>query len=160
MRDQNLFAVFIEPLSEPGLESLRNLDGSDVLVVGAVGRGGDDRDMGIVAGIGPTGFPVEDESKFADVLGHVGADVLVDCAGDLRRTASLLKSGLRLGVPALVWVPPCGFESNDFVELGELDEAALEGGAPVAFFEDPKDIQTGISVALAGPSGIVPFQLY
>ncbi len=160
MRDENLFAVFVEPLSEPGLESLRNLEGSDVLAVGAVGGERDDRDMGVVAGIGPTGFPVEDESSFLDVLGHVGTDVVVDCAGDLCRTAPLLKSCLRLGIPTLIWVPAGGFRGSELMKLEELDDAAMEEKVPVAFFEDPKDIQTGIAAALSGPCGIAPFQLY
>lgn len=161
MSDVNLLTVFIEPLSEAGLASLRDLKNSDLLIVGAVGKTGKgEYDLGVAAGIGPIGFPVESESRLADILDRTEADLVVDCSGKIAWTAPLLKICLRRGIPALIWAPPGGFDDGDLMDLNRIDEIAMDHRVSVAFFRDPEELQKGASAATSGSCGIAPFQLY
>ena len=163
MPEENIFAIFIDPLTDQGIVSLRALDAADtsILVVGAVGdTSEDERDVGEIAGVGQIGFAVEEEAALVSLLERVQADLVVDCAGDLCSTVGLLERCVKAHVAVLLWVAESGFDENELLELGKLDEVALEYSVPVSFFSDADELVRIAPEVHSLLPGIAPFQLY
>lgn len=103
---QNVFAVLVRPRTEEGLTCLKRLEGSNVLVVGAVGRSTelpDDECSAVDEKL--YGFDVAEEGELEQVVEDCNADVVIDCSGDALYALELLDRCLGLGV-ALAVAPP------------------------------------------------------